>query len=72
MFELKTSDERGTPDYRDSLDWTMQPQPNTGHDSQGLIVLIIWGTGPRGGHSHMEVMGMCGHDSQSRGLSVTN
>ena len=25
-----------------------------------------------GGHSHMEVTGMCGHDSQSRGLSVTN
>ena len=25
-----------------------------------------------GGHSHMEVTGMCGHDPQSRGLSVTN
>ena len=26
--------------------------------------------GGGGGHSHMEVMGMCGHDPQSRGLSV--
>ena len=25
-----------------------------------------------GGHSHMEVTGLCGHDPQSRGLSVTN
>ena len=25
-----------------------------------------------GGHSHMEVTGMCGHDPQSRGLSVTD
>ena len=25
-----------------------------------------------GGHSHMEVTGMCGQDPQSRGLSVTD
>ena len=25
-----------------------------------------------GGHSHLEVTGMCGHDPQSRGLLVTD
>ena len=34
--------------------------------------LIWWGASGGGGHSHMEVTGMCGQDPQSRGLSVTD
>ena len=34
---------------------------------------ILVGPAPGGGgHSHMEMMGMCGHDPKSRGLLVTD
>ena len=36
------------------------------------IKILRQGHVKNGGHSHMEVTGMCGHDPQSRGLSVTD